>query len=60
MVSACPPYCAGAKASCLTRDGYKCSAVVGLDCGKRGKKAQEEDEEMRGYLQDIEDGEQDD
>lgn len=46
--------CAGASAKARTRDGMTPSAVVALDCGKRSKAVAEEDDEMRGWMGDLE------
>uniref|UniRef100_A0A7S0RFD2 Uncharacterized protein n=1 Tax=Chlamydomonas leiostraca TaxID=1034604 RepID=A0A7S0RFD2_9CHLO len=50
---------AGASAKARTRDGMTPAAVVALDCGKRSKKVADEDDEMRGWLGDIEQEEDD-
>jgi len=62
-VTACPaflltptsPVFAGADAKARTRDGLTPSACVGLDSkAKRSKKVAQEDEELRGMLEDLE------
>lgn len=51
--------CAGASAKARTRDGMTPAAVVALDCGSRSKKVANEDDEMRGWLGDVEQEEDD-
>jgi len=51
----CTSVFAGADAKARTRDGLTPSACVGLDSkAKRSKKVAQEDEELRGMLEDLE------
>ncbi len=51
---------AGASARARTRDGRTPPAVAGEEVGKRSKKQAEDDAEMRAWLSEVADDEDDD